>query len=211
MFNIRYGFNKQLPRGAMLYLASEQVHGSEVSVFNSNSIAGSYETPGVDGVIYWIREPVSVCVSVQTADCLPILLFDRQTGLMGAVHMGYKSAYLGILDNLIKILLGLKVDLRNLTVRFGPSINGACYNIPMPRYRNFLKSFSRSDRFLFQAEKNNFLSLALFAYYQFRDAGVPKHRLFWQIACTHCQRRQYYSYRRGDRNHNQFSYLIYEP
>ena len=210
MNKLVYGFAKQLPQINTLYLAPEQTHSSLISVFSSNKNQGSVIVPKVDGLIYQIKSHQPVCLSVKTADCLPILLFDQNKKVMAAVHMGYKGAYLGILDNLVKQLLTLNINLKQLRVRFGPSINGACYNIPMNRFEEFKHRFGSSNQFLFKAGSQYYLSLAAFAYDQLQQLGLSKHNFAWKNVCTHCQQQQYYSFRRGDRHHNQYSYLIYE-
>lgn len=212
MFNIRYGFSKKLPKTKALCLAPEQTHSALVTVLNSKSSLNyaMTEIPKVDGLIYQISSPTAVCLSVKTADCLPILLYEQKAGIMAVVHMGYRGAYLGILDNLMKQLLSLPIDLDRLRVRFGPSINGACYNIPMTRFEQFAQRFDNNPLFLFRFQQNYFLSLTSFAFYYLRRLKIPRANFQWQLYCTHCQRKQFYSFRRGDRHHNQYSYLIYE-
>lgn len=210
MNKLQYGFSKQLPKINGLYLAPEQTHSSLVSVFSTDLIYGSIMVPKVDGLIYQIKPDQTVCLSVKTADCLPILLFEPNKGVIGVVHMGYRSAYLGILNNLIKQLLSLDIDLSHLSVRFGPSINGACYNIAMSRFTRFFKRYSKSNRFLFKSGNHYYLSLLVFAFEQLQHLGIAKQNFSWNLSCTHCQNKLFYSFRRGDRQRNQYSYLIYE-
>lgn len=205
-----YGFSKQLPKADKnrIFLAPSQVHGSLIKIIDSNSVTSSQVFNSYDGVLYK-QEQTSrkVCLYVKTADCLPILIYSDKAKILGAVHMGYQSAYKGILDNLVDNLTFLKVNFQDLTIVFGPCINGACYNIPMARFKQFQNSFNNSSLFLFKNAKNSYLSLNAFAYFQLRSLGIPKGAFSWRLYCTHCQADKFYSFRRGDRNHNLYSYL----
>ena len=210
---ISFGFSKKLPQKSAqrFFLGAEQVHGSLIKTIHSDQITSSRVFDSCDGVVYKQEKTFKkVCLYVKTADCLPLLIYSPKNKLLGAVHVGYKSAYLGILTNLVNLLTSLKVDFQELSVVFGPSINGACYNIPMSRYKRFQDKFENSSSFLFTNAKNYYLSLAGFAHSQLISLNVPKTAFSWQLYCTHCQADKYYSFRRGDRNVNFYSYLTYD-
>ena len=40
-------------------------------------------------------------LSILTADCQPVLMYDRKSKIIGAAHAGWKGSKLGILQNTI--------------------------------------------------------------------------------------------------------------
>ena len=49
-----------------------------------------------------ICKSFDLAISVTTADCAPILIFDRKELIVGVAHAGWKGAVKGITDNLIE-------------------------------------------------------------------------------------------------------------
>ncbi len=100
---------------------------------------------GADGMI--LRDRFAVArdagpraASVTVADCMPIWLFDRDSGAYGILHSGWRGT--GI----------LAVALRSLTERYrsrpasialvlGPAIGVCCYEVPEERARRFSAEF----------------------------------------------------------------------
>ena len=117
------------------YAWMKQVHGPVIHDVNEE---GKYEGDGL-----FTRRKDFVLV-VRTADCLPILLASRceatesvagsGEGVIGAVHMGWRSAQTGILDNLPKGLSNYKVFL-------GPAMRKCCFEVgeDFKQYKNFTK------------------------------------------------------------------------
>src|SRR3989338_243517 len=71
----------------------EQVHGTHVA---NADMAGCL--PGADACI--ARQRGSVC-AVMTADCLPVLLCDKQGTVVGAVHAGWKGLASGVIETTV--------------------------------------------------------------------------------------------------------------
>ena len=90
----------------------KQVHGARV-------IALTDWQPEVEADASFTREKGKVCV-VKTADCLPILLADKNATVVAAIHAGWRSLAHGIIDNTI---VALNVDLASLYAWFGPAIS----------------------------------------------------------------------------------------
>ena len=44
-------------------------------------------------------------IAVLTADCVPLLLYDSKEEIIAAIHAGWKGAFKGIINNVIKFML----------------------------------------------------------------------------------------------------------
>ncbi len=112
--------------GAATYRA-KQVHGSRVlrpseipqPVSNDNLIDG-------DGVM---SEVPDQAVWVCTADCTPVLIGDRRTGQVAAVHAGWRGTAQSIVPVAIAQLQAQGSQIADLRVAMGPAIAGEVYQV----------------------------------------------------------------------------------
>ena len=102
-----------------------QVHSSVVAV------AQVERTPTADALVLDAREtkaPAGCCVLV--ADCVPLLLASRDGSLVAAVHAGRRGMLDGVVPATIQFLRRAGAVPANLWAAVGPSICGACYEVP---------------------------------------------------------------------------------
>ncbi len=66
---------------------------------------------------------------VASADCNPILIADAQTGMVSAVHAGWRGTAQGIVGIAVNKLLALGTVPTNLRVAIGPAIDGEVYQV----------------------------------------------------------------------------------
>lgn len=112
----------------------KQVHGNEVlttAQINatsdsppSGSESGVY--PEADGLV---TEQPQQAVWVASADCTPVLIADKQTGLVGAVHSGWRGTAAKIVPQAIQRMLEQGCRLEDLQIAMGPAIAGEVYQV----------------------------------------------------------------------------------
>lgn len=93
-----------------------QVHGDRV-VHAPDVPAGM--TPQADAVV---SASTARVLAIQTADCLPVLLADAVTPVIGAAHAGWRGLAAGILEATIDAMLGLGARPATLRAWIGPGI-----------------------------------------------------------------------------------------
>jgi hypothetical protein len=103
-----------------------QVHGRTVLHATGPARSGEDVLLGEGDAV--TAEP-SRLLAVQTADCVPILLLDPETGLLAAVHAGWRGTALRILDPVLDLLESLGAKPGNLVALFGPSISRDAYEV----------------------------------------------------------------------------------
>ena len=96
----------------------EQVHGIRVASADMASCL-----PQADACIARHRD--AVCV-VMTADCLPLLLCDRQGSVVGAVHAGWKGLAAGVVEASVQ---AMEADPQNLMAWLGPAISQQAFEV----------------------------------------------------------------------------------
>jgi YfiH family protein len=195
--NITAGFTKgvlfgNMPQDLFTALGKEipyawmnQVHGPVIIDVEKQ---GKYEG---DGLITHERDFALV---VRTADCVPILLAGDD-GNIAAVHMGWRSAQTGILDNLPKDLSGYKAVI-------GPCMRKCCFEVgeDFYQYKNFTPYIAK------RADKRYFDPIG-FARDNLAARGLNSRDLYDCGICTICSDENFFSFRK-DKTQNRISSFI---
>ncbi len=111
----------------------KQVHGNVVlktgTVDPLNNL-GSQEIPlmEADGLF---AENSSEAVWVATADCVPVLIADAQTGKVAAVHAGWRGTAAKIVPEAIAHFQAQGSQLEDLRIGLGPAISGQVYQVSL--------------------------------------------------------------------------------
>jgi polyphenol oxidase len=96
----------------------QQVHG--ITVANAD-MAGCL--PQADACIARHRD--AVCV-VMTADCLPVLLCDKQGSVVGVAHAGWKGLAAGVIEATVR---AMDIAPQNLMAWLGPAISQQAFEV----------------------------------------------------------------------------------
>lgn len=131
-------------------------------------------------------------VGVLTADCVPILLCDRRSTVVAAVHSGWRGTVANIAARTVETLAG--IDPRDLLAAIGPCIELDAFEVGEEVAEQFEDRFVVRDRY----EKPH-VDLVACVRAQLEGAGVPTNQIERVGACTHANPDLYFSYRRDGR------------
>ena len=118
-----------LARSGKAYRA-KQVHGNHLTHTGEIESASDITLIEADGV--WATRDhnnVNHSVWVCTADCVPVLIGDRKSGSVAAVHAGWRGTASGIVTKMIATLCDRGSELKDLRVALGPAISGSVYQV----------------------------------------------------------------------------------
>jgi polyphenol oxidase len=101
-----------------------QVHGAEVCYVG----AGIAQAPGPVDAIFTDVPGRPLCV--QVADCVPVLVADPVSRLVGAAHAGREGLVAGVVPALITAMTAAGASPARMQALTGPSICGGCYEVP---------------------------------------------------------------------------------
>jgi len=167
-----------------------QTHSAFVKRVNK---PGIYED--TDGLY---TDNMEVILSVQTADCLPVFLYEPERKIIAIVHAGWQGSKKGIiLKTLEKLEIESETQTNKLRVAIGPGIQSSCFELREDVFSKY------PAEFLYEHEdpEKKYLDLQSFVKSQFTSRGVIESNIFVDSSCTHCENLKYYSYRR-DKNHS---------
>ena len=105
---------KKINKKAKDIFLLQQVHSSKFYYINNKY--KNKKKPRADAVITNQR---NLPIAVLTADCSPILLYDKKMKIIAAIHAGWKGAYKGIIDKVIKFMIKKGCELKNMIAVIG--------------------------------------------------------------------------------------------
>jgi YfiH family protein len=134
--------------------------------------------------------PGRVC-GVMTADCLPVLLCNRQGDRVAALHAGWRGLVADMLETGVK---AMGCPATELMAWIGPAIGPTAFEVGDEVRQAFITAHPAAS-IAFQARNGRWLAdLALLARQRLETAGVRK--IYGGCWCTYNDPRRFYSYRR---------------
>jgi YfiH family protein len=127
-----------------------QTHSNKVTVINKKN--KNSKQIDSDALITDLHD---VAIGVLTADCVPIILYDKTNNVIGCIHAGWKGAISGIIKNTINKFKELN-SVNEIFASVGPCIGKESYEVGEEFFQNFIKE-SNSNRRFFYAINNKFL------------------------------------------------------
>ena len=101
-----------------------QVHGDRVE-----TVDGPRDT-AVDAADALVTTAAGLALVVVTADCVPVLLADARTGVVGAAHAGRVGAQCGVIARTLEAMLALGARPADISALLGPAVSGDNYEVP---------------------------------------------------------------------------------
>ncbi len=76
-----------------------------------------------------VTDRSGILLAILTADCAPVLLADREAGVVGAAHAGWKGALGGVTDRTIAAMEALGAKRARIAAAIGPCIAQPSYEV----------------------------------------------------------------------------------
>jgi len=175
----------------------EQIHSTNVSVFNSNLMDNLERISETDGVV---SKEASSVLTVITADCSPIMFVEKKHGIVGISHQGWRGSVKRMAQKMVNKIIEVGGKKENIFTAIGPSIGECCYNIEDDRYYEFLEEFDGYAKKIFHRHQGKLhLNLSLLNYLQMKEIGIPEKNIDHFPFCTRCDKKRFFSFRRDKR------------
>lgn len=168
-----------------------QVHGDRCVIVDDTTDLDA--RPEADALA--TRTP-GILLAILTADCVPVLFADREAGVVGAAHAGWKGAIAGVTDATLTAMESLGAARANIAVAIGPCIGRASYEVDESFVARFLGDDPVNERF-FAAGKPGHAMFDIAAYVAARLAAAGVTRIAIGGQDTYAEADEYFSYRRA--------------
>lgn len=182
-----------------------QIHSDKVIELRSNQI---YDKNDLSVDASFTREKQIIC-GVLTADCLPILLCDKQGTVVASIHAGWKGLAQGIIYN---TLHKMSIKPQDILVWFGPAIGPKAFVVDSDVYEIFVNKLSTNiNAFSKSINANNkwLADIYILAQNELMDHGVLSENIYNDNYCTFTQEDKFFSYRRDNEITGRIASLIW--
>ena len=174
------------------FVSARQVHGDSVLSIDEKVDIGwesISDAPVADALISNVPYLV---LTVLSADCLPILLYEPVVGAIGAVHAGWRGSDMDIVGKSVEMMKReYGASPKDMMALIGPGIGGCCYEVGedvAARFEGYEGALRRvGESFRLDLKRVNLLNLV--------RAGVGSSKIHISPHCSSCERELFFSYR----------------
>ncbi len=164
-----------------------QKHTDKIVLLESSREAGI-----ADAVV---TKEAGVLIGVQVADCVPVLIYETEKGIIAAVHAGWRGTAAGILKKtLLMIMERFVCGPDGFQVAIGPSIKGCSYSVDH-EVNDAVKRATGWGNYYSKKGEKYLLDLPSANKYQALSLGIPEPNIWVSDECTYCNPDRFYSYR----------------
>lgn len=152
-----------------------------------------------------ITDQKNVVLSVLTADCVPVLLYDRKKEVIAAVHAGWKGTKAKIVAKTVqKMVDRFGSDAKDIIAGIAPSIGACCYEVG----EDVAGHFVDYPQALEKKGAKYMLDLPKINQEQLLHAGVLESHVAVSHICTACEVDRFFSYRQEEGCSGRFMSMI---
>ena len=124
-----------------------QTHSDKVIEIKKNNYKKKISS---DAMITKMR---GIALGVVTADCVPILIYDKKNKIIGCIHAGWRGAITGVIKNTILKIRNLNSD-NKIYATIGPCIGKESYEVDLKFFKNFVKKSKKNKKFFTIKNRN---------------------------------------------------------
>lgn len=160
----------------------QQVHGGEVVTVNSAGFAGEGDA--------LVTRTSDLALTIQVADCIPVLFADEKHQVIGAAHAGWRGVVAQIVPHTMEAMMQLGALADSIQVWIGPGISVRHFEVGEEVAAQF--SSERVDR----SYPKPHVDLAAVVRDQLLGAGIQPEHIQQAEGCTFADSDLFHSFRR---------------
>ena len=174
---------------------TNQVHGAAVRVVTEadRHVCLSPVPFKADGIVTAARGLPLFCFA---ADCVPVLLCEPVSGVIGAVHCGWRSATADILGVALENMRALGAQPERVHAAIGPSIGACCFETDRD-VPDAIEAWLGGTEGLVtrRADGKYLVDLRAANARRLEQLGLPEQQIDVSDECTFCKHDKYWSHR----------------
>lgn len=170
------------------FIYMDQVHSDAIKVIDDPMFNRIDKCDAV------ITNKKNIPLMVMVADCIPILMYDKDKKVIAAVHSGRSGTFKNIATKtVLKMKKEFSSGVENILICMGPSIGACCYEVGRDIANTAKKEFGNGC--VLEKEGKFFLDLKWINLKQLKNVGIKEENIEISDICTCCDK-NYFSYRR---------------
>lgn len=163
------------------FISPIQIHSNNIEIAPKQG----GEIPNTDAVILMEK---GYALTLNFADCTPIILFDPELNIASGVHAGWRGTAAKIAQKTAKKMMSLGSKPNNIIAAIGPCISKCCFEVNeevVKALQPYTTYETKGDKFMVDLKETNKKQLL--------DIGVEKIDI--SPNCTVCEHEKFFSYR----------------
>jgi polyphenol oxidase len=147
-----------------------------------------------------ITDQKNICIAVMSADCVPVLLYDRRNQVVGAVHAGWRGTVAKIVEKTLSEMNDLfGTSGRDVLAAIGPSVCQQSYEVGEEVISEVERAFGKRED-LMKIKPGNKANLDLWKAnkIQLLNGGVKDGNIEVSGQCSVLENHHFFSARKGD-------------
>ena len=171
-----------------------QVHGNQVCVVDAALLQRGLTGIAADALVTNLAQ---VALGILVADCLPIVLYTRDTPVIALVHAGRMGTYDRVVQHTLEVIAQRFAILpAQVHAVLGPAIGACCYVLDRRAVGPFQEQFPAWEQFFIPHGPERWtMDLLMANTLQLCAAGVPAAHIETASICTACHKHDLYSHR----------------
>tara|TARA_B110000027_G_scaffold99609_1_gene105284 strand:- start:167 stop:907 length:741 start_codon:yes stop_codon:yes gene_type:complete len=121
-----------------------------------------------------ITDKRNLPIAVLTADCVPILIYDKNKKMIAAIHAGWKGAYKEIIKKVIKFMIKKGCSSKSIVAAIGPCISVNNYQVKEDFIKRFIRKDKKNITFFKKNKDKNYFNLNKYIYFQLKRLNIKK-------------------------------------
>ena len=188
----RQYFSKEFPHAK--FIVANQTHSANIHIIKeAKELGWNTLEDAIENCDALITNQKDIMLTILTADCVPILLFDSKQKVVSAVHAGWKGTDKEILFKTVqKMQETFNSNPKDILAGIAPSIGKCCYEVDWNVAQHFEKIKHAYDK----KEEKYMLDLPYINKLQLLRAGLKEENIEMSNVCTACEVEHYFSYRK---------------
>jgi len=176
------------------FIVAKQTHSDNIAVIREDNTKGwKHLDDAIENCDALMTDVPHVALSILTADCVPLLLYDKKLNVVAAIHAGWKGTQQEIVrKTLEKMKKTFDSNTEDILAGIAPSIGRCCYEVEEDVAKHF---FDTPEGFT-KGKDKYMLDLPYLNKRQLLDCGVKEVNIEMSNICTACHNDKFFSYRK---------------
>ncbi len=169
-----------------------QKHTNNILIIKDNKEIRNFDSKYFDTII---TNTSKIGIAVFTADCQPILLYDKRKKVIAAVHSGWRGTlHKIVIDTINKMISKFGCNARDIVCVIGPSIGKCHFEVNEDVWEMFVNEFGTMLDFS-KIKNKYFIDTVKLNMDLLENIGINKKNIFTSEICTVCRNDIFYSHR----------------
>lgn len=169
------------------YYELKQTHSDIINILDDNYINNTIG----DALI---TNEINKSIIIKVADCIPILLYDKENKVIALVHSGWKGTLKDITIKTVHKMIDLfDSNLNNINVYIYPSIRKCHFEVEYDVYSLFKEKIKDIDQYTTKKDIKYYIDLQSIIKDNLKELGITN--IIDTNICTYCNHHKYHSYR----------------